>query len=272
MGERWHVVTGNQGITDGLADRLPQPVRLEHKLVKARKDAGEIKLTFKVGNSTVVRRHEVVVFALPFSTLREVDLDPSLGLDSLIRPGISKLDVINNMVYGTNAKLHVGFEGPFWTDVGFPTDGVSWSDLRNHQVTWESNPTNRSFVDAVQVDYSGGQRGEGLNPNNPNHEAALFLTDLDLVFPGALDAAKRTSKNKFLAHLDHWPSDEFIKGSYIANQPGYFTTIAGLEPEPVGNIFFAGEHTDSFYESQGFMEGGAVSGIRAAEQVLAAFG
>jgi monoamine oxidase len=270
--ERYHVVTGNQGITDALADRQPRAAELEHKLVKARKDGSKIELTFKVGNSTVVRRHEVVVFALPFSTLREVDLDPSLGLDDLIRPGISKLDIINNMVYGTNAKLHVGFEGPFWTDVGFATDGVSWSDLRNHQVAWEVNPTNRTFADAVQVDYSGGQRGAGLNPNNPDHEARLFVTDLNLVFPGALDAAKRTSNNKFLADLSHWPSWEFTKGSYIANQPGYFTTIAGLEPEPVGSIFFAGEHTDSFYEWQGFMEGAANSGIRAAEEVLAAFG
>jgi hypothetical protein len=35
------------------------------------------------------------------------------------------------------------------------------------------------------------------------------------------------------------------------NQPGYFTTIAGFEAPPVGNLFFAGEHTSSFYEQQG---------------------
>ena len=48
------------------------------------------------------------------------------------------------------------------------------------------------------------------------------------------------------------------------------TTIAGNEPKPVGNLFFAGEHTDSFYEWQGFMEGGALSGLRAAAEVLTA--
>ena len=35
------------------------------------------------------------------------------------------------------------------------------------------------------------------------------------------------------------------------------------------NLFFAGETTDSFYEWQGFMEGGANSGIRAANELLA---
>ena len=53
------------------------------------------------------------------------------------------------------------------------------------------------------------------------------------------------------------------------NQPGYFTTIADNEQKPVENLFFAGEHTSSFYEWQGFMEGAVVSGLRAADEVLA---
>jgi monoamine oxidase len=72
--------------------------------------------------------------------------------------------------------------------------------------------------------------------------------------------------------MEHWLSNSFAKGSYTCNQPGYFTTIAGHEPAPVGNLFFAGEHTNSFYEYQGFMEGAALSGLRAAAEVLAALG
>ena len=47
-----------------------------------------------------------------------------------------------------------------------------------------------------------------------------------------------------------------------------FTTIAGWESAPVGNLLFAGEHTNSFYEWQGFMEGALLSGIDAAAQIL----
>jgi monoamine oxidase len=39
-----------------------------------------------------------------------------------------------------------------------------------------------------------------------------------------------------------------------------------LEFEPVGNIHFAGEHTS--LDSQGYMEGGAETGKRAAQAVL----
>jgi monoamine oxidase len=101
-------------------------------------------------------------------------------------------------------------------------------------------------------------------------EAARFLEDLDTVYPGALAAATRDARGDFLVHLEHWPSNPLAKGSYTCNQPGYFTTIADNEQKPVGNLFFAGEHTASFYELQGFMEGGAVSGVRAADEVLRA--
>jgi monoamine oxidase len=50
--------------------------------------------------------------------------------------------------------------------------------------------------------------------------------------------------------------------------PGQFTTIAGNEGKPVRPLYFAGEHANSFYEWQGFMEGAALSGIQAAQDIL----
>ena len=61
-----------------------------------------------------------------------------------------------------------------------------------------------------------------------------------------------------VAHLEHWPSNPLARGSYTCYKPGQFTTIAGLEGLPVGNVFFAGEHANSFYDWQGFMEGAAL--------------
>ncbi|MBE9019806.1 FAD-dependent oxidoreductase, partial [Chroococcidiopsidales cyanobacterium LEGE 13417] len=42
----------------------------------------------------------------------------------------------------------------------------------------------------------------------------------------------------------------------------------GNEGKPVDNLFFAGEHANSFYEWQGYMEGAALSGIKAASDIL----
>jgi monoamine oxidase len=268
--ERYHVVDGNQQIPQGIADRLEGPQELEARLVAARKLAsGRVELTFDHSGQTFSRAHDAVVFALPFTMLREVELDPSLGLQEKLKPdGLSKLDVINTFVLGTNAKMNVGFNGRFWA--GQNSSGETWSDLPNHQLTWEVNPSRVTTDHAVIVDYSGGLRGAQLDANRVQREAELWLTDLDKVLPGALASATRV-KGKYLAHLQHWPSDPFIKGSYTCNQPGYFTTILGHEATPVGNLYFAGEHTDQFYEWQGFMEGGANSGIRAATEILGDF-
>jgi monoamine oxidase len=196
--------------------------------------------------------------------LRQVALDDSLDLPP------EKRFAIDNFVLGTNAKMNVGFDGRFWFNAN--SSGETWSDLPNHQLTWEVNPSRATDRHAVIVDYSGGERGAALNPNKVQQEAALWLTDLDRILPGALAAATRDDKNRFLAHLQHWPSDPFSEGSYTCNQPGYFTTILGHEATPVGNLYFVGEHTDFFYEWQGFMEGAANSGIRAANEVLSDFG
>ncbi len=55
---------------------------------------------------------------------------------------------------------------------------------------------------------------------------------------------------------------------YTCDLPGQFTTIAGLEGQSVGALKFAGEHADSFYSWQGFMEGAALSGLAVAEELI----
>ena len=259
--ERYHIIGGNDQIVERLHSRLQDQIELGMLLVKARKtSSGRVELIFKDGSRTVTVTHDAVVFAIPFSTLREVELDVSLGLPEW------KLDAIQMLRYGTNAKMMIGFNSRPWIAQG--SKGTSYSDLPNHQNTWETNPTRATDMHAILTDYSGGKRGASLNPQKVQTEAKLFLTDLDRVYPGAFAAAFRDAKGKFRVHLEHWPSNPLVKGSYTCNHPGYFTTIADNEAKPIGNLHFAGEHTSSFYESQGFMEGAALSGIRAAQEIL----
>jgi monoamine oxidase len=85
----------------------------------------------------------------------------------------------------------------------------------------------------------------------------------------AFSGAAARLGNGFLAHLEHWPSNPLTLPSFTCYTPGQFTTIAGNEATPAGNLFFAGEHANSFYELQGFMEGAALSGIASASAILA---
>jgi monoamine oxidase len=263
--ERYHCVRGNQQIPEAIAARLPGRIELAHRLLAVRRRAdSRLELTFDRQGRTSTAVHDAVVLSIPFNLLREVEFDANVGLT----PG--KRYAIDNVVYGWNAKMHVGMRGRFWGAYG--SNGEVWATMPDVQLVWEPNPSRASATDAVLLDYSGGDRALGLRPGKVQDEAGRFVEGLEEALPGAVARAKRDARGQYLAHLEHWPSDPFTRGAYTCNQPGYFTRILGHEGRPEGNLFFAGETTDPFYEWQGFMEGAANSGIRAANEVLATVG
>lgn len=259
--ERYHLIDGNDRIIEGLVDGISGQIAYGTVLERVRRTpAGRIELTLQQGSTTLVKTHEAVVLALPFSVLRHIDLDTSLTVPP------NQLAAIQQLGYGTNAKLMVGFTARPWVTLG--SSGTSYADLPNSQATWETNPTRATGTHGILTDYSSGPRGAGLNPAAVQTEVSRFLADANVVYPGLQGAATRVG-TQYLAHLEHWPSNPFTNGSYTSYRPGQFTTLAGLEGLPVNNLFFAGEHTNSFYEWQGFMEGAALSGLKAAKDILA---
>jgi monoamine oxidase len=258
--ERYHVLDGNDRIVSGLAQGLPRSVELGMLLRAVSETAGgRVELTFDTPGGVVSRTHDAVVLAIPFTTLRAVALD--IDLDRV--PG--KRAAIDFLGYGTNAKMMVGFVRRPWIDQG--GNGTAYADLAKLVCTWETNPAHATSTRGVLTDYAGGVRGASMNPAAVQLEANEYLADLNFVFSGAHAAARRV-EGEVVAHLEHWPSNPLALGSYTCYKPGQFTTMAGLEGLPVGNVFFAGEHANSFYVWQGFMEGAALSGVDVAAAIL----
>lgn len=281
--ERYHVIGGNDQIVEGIRQRLTSPIVTGAELEGLSRNAfGEYAL--KMRGASTPERADAVVLAVPFSTLRRVTLDPSLGLSA------DKRRAIDELGYGYNAKTMVGFQGRPWID-RYGADGLIYADLPNLQTTWETNYT-RAGATSILTDYAGGARGRALQYPPPplgqssscnachtppsfalsddttlQAQADAFLTDLDRVWPGARGAASRVG-GKYVVRRGHWLAQKYSRGSYTCYTPGQFTSIAGLEGEAAGFLKFAGEHANSFYEWQGFMEGACLSGIAAAGQIL----
>lgn len=254
---------GNDLITTGLADRLAVPPSLGHRLVSVRKLAGGmLRLSFETGGTVVQSDHHAVVLTLPFSVLREVELHASLELPAWKRLAIKSADM------GRHSKLMLGFQSPVWREAhGLNGSGVS--DMDSVQSTWEANPSAAGAHGAVLAGHFGGARAQAMSAATLQADAGAFLAGLERVMPGATAAAARDAGGRLLAHAENWASNPYSRGSQSSNRPGYFTTTAGQEAKPIGNLLFGGEHTSSFYEWQGFMEGGALSGLRTAGEVLA---
>lgn len=255
-----HVVEGTDRITTGLAERLPTPVSLGHRLVAVRKlSGGQVRLTFDVDGRTLQSDHDAVVLTLPFTVLRDVQLDANLELPAW------KRFAIDNAAMGENSKLMVGFNQSYWY-IKHGSNGSGYSDRAHLHNTWETNPTHGGESRGVLTQYTGGADARALNPKRIQAHAKSFLNDLDQVLPGANAMARRNARGNVLAIGENWSQNPYSKGAYSCPRPGYFTTTAHNEAKAVGNLMFAGEHTSSFYEWQGSMEGAALSGLRTAAE------
>ena len=254
--ERYHLHEGNQAVPDGLAAQLPGRIELGHELVAVTtRSDGRPVLTFDTDGGTVETSPDRVVFALPFTLLRRLDLTGA-GLTD------GKQTIIRNLGYGTNAKLMMRFGSRPWRTTGLASGGAV-SDLGAMQATWE---TSRGYggVDGILTNFVGGNHGVAMGMGSAEDRAAETLPWIDTVFPGTQAAYLAGS-----AVRQHWPTAPFALGSYACYKLGQ-GGFAGLEGEAEGAFHFCGEHTS--VEAQGYMEGAAETGLRAADEVLTEFG
>ncbi len=257
--ERFHIVGGNDQVVTGMIGQLPpETVQHGHVLVAVRANADStVTLTFEVAGSLSDVVADVVVFALPFSTLRDVDLTRS-GLSS------TKRNVISTMGMGTNAKVHLELTHKTWPALGF--SGATFGEWDRLACAWDDCvPLGPGAAPALYVAFPGGRVGRsGLTGADhgptPAADAAWALGEIDNVFPGT--SAVYTG----LSYEDHWALDPWVKGAYSYYRVGQARTYAALAQAPEGPYLFAGEHTSS--ENIGFLDGAVETGEEAARTVL----
>ena len=248
--ERFHVRGGNDLIPQGLAAKLSDAIEPGHVLEAIRGDADGYVLSFRKGEAAREVRAGQVVLALPFTLLRKVRIDVELPE--------RKRNAIENLAYGSNAKLMIGFERRVWRE--HHANGASMSDLA-YQTSWDTSRKQAGSAGAL-TNFTGGRHGIELGQGTPKQQAEAAVRDLERVFPGIAAARGNAAEARM-----HWPSNPWVLGSYACFQPGDWSSLGGVMGEAVGGLHFAGEHCS--IEAQGFMEGGCESGELAAQAVLA---
>jgi monoamine oxidase len=250
--ERFHIVEGNDSVPTRLAQRLKQPVEFGTRLESIGSDGSGFRLALQRDGSAIEAKADMVVLAIPFTILRQLDLRISLS--------DPKRKAIDELGYGTNAKLIAGFSRRPWEDAH--STGYTFTDLE-FQCCWETS-RGQAGSHAILTNFAGGNLGQHLNEGELQERAATFTGQVEKIYPGAQDAFTKK------AIRQHWPSSPFALGSYTCYKPGQYSTLSDSIATPVGNLFFAGEHTSA--EFNGYMEGAAESGERAAREVLAKVG
>ncbi|MFI6602528.1 flavin monoamine oxidase family protein [Nonomuraea sp. NPDC050536] len=254
--ERWLIHGGNDQVPNLLAEKLPEGcLQLETPLTAVRRAGSGYRLDF--GSFGEVEA-DYVVFALPFTTLRKVDLTHA-GLSA------RKRDAIAHHGMGTNAKVMLQFSDKFaahhrWNG-SLSSDKPRWG-------TWDSSIADGGAESLLTI-FSGGTAGASYPATQahgpaPDSVVSQSLAWLDRHIPGLADSYNGNS------WLDSWVDDPWAHGSYATFRPGQYTRYWGLSKLPEGRLHFAGEHTST--HSQGYLNGGVESGERAAKEILASLG
>ena len=224
-----------------------------------RSSGDAVELTFADVSEPVVA--DRVILAVPFTTLRQVDLDGA-GFSEAMRNAIDELGM------GTNAKVLMQFDRPFYTGFGDWSGGLNRGDDPIFG-TWESGGTDGSEGFGLLTVFSGGRVGAGYDADEPHAVAdrrvvTETLAAIEQAVPGVTEAFNGR------AWLDSWVQDPWVGGSYAAFLPGQLTSYWGATSQAQGPVHLAGEQTSTY--SQGFLNGGVESGSRAAAEVLGAIG
>jgi monoamine oxidase len=257
--EKWHIRGGNDQLITGILERLGgAPVYLGQRLVALRRSGQGYVCTFETGSATADVSADHVVLALPFTTLRAVDLS-GVEIAPLHRVAIDEEPL------GSNSKLFLQFDSRIW-NVDQRTGNCYDDGLV--QGGWEASlnqPGRAGILGALPGGESALEWGsrfaltdyEGPAPA-PMVEA--FLANFDSLFPGA---ARHYNGRSYYV----WsPGDPHILGAYSYLKVGQYTGFNGIQGVREGNLHFAGEHTSVNF--QGYIEGALRSGYRCADEIV----
>ncbi len=263
--ERYHINGGNERLPEAIANYIGrQNIKQGWAMQSIKTNAdGTVTMSFTTPgkNQTVTADH--VILCMSFSVLRTLDYRGA-NFDS------RKQTAITQIGSGRNSKLQLQFTSRYWNTQGpwGKSNGNVYTDIGIHNI-WDVS-RGQAGSSGLLNDYAGGNVAAGYKPSTPYSNAATnpqvttyakaFLAKLENVFPGITKqwTGKATLSTPFL--------DPLLNCSYSYWRVGQYTSFSGYEGAAQGTIHFAGEHCSQDF--QGYMEGGAAEGIRAANEIL----
>ncbi|MFF4102815.1 flavin monoamine oxidase family protein [Streptomyces sp. NPDC001903] len=265
--ERYHIIGGNDRLPNAMAQALPAgSLVMGRELVALRVSAdGTQTLTFNDAGATRTVVADHTVLCLPLPILQRIDITGA-GFDPLMT------NLLRDARMGYCTKLNMQFSSRPWRGTG-PWPGVSAGDCftdSDVQQTWDTTKVQPGNA-GILLQYGGGSLAGSLTPGTPfatdsdpyvRTLAGRMLTGIDSFFPGT--KAAWTGR----AQLSAWHRNPYSLGAYSYWPVGYLHKYAKYEGTAQGRIHIGGEHCS--YDFQGFMEGGATEGDRAAKEVIAA--
>ena len=235
------LVEGGQQLPITMAAALSRDVEL-NKDVRA-VDYAKDSVTVTCLDGTQFRARRLIV-AAPIVALRTMDFSPPLP--PLLR------EAIQSSKASGNTSFFLSTEHPFWEDDGLPPS--LWSDTIFERIFARDELEGGQYRMRAWINGDNALRVDRLG----ERAGAELLETLARIRPSTKGHVK------IIGHYS-WGADPFAGGEKYVLGPGDVTRYGKTVSQPVGPIYWAGEHHKS--RDQG-VEAALQSGERAAREVL----
>ena len=239
---------GNDRLPVAMAATLEDALHLNTVALAVRYDQGSMRLMVQGANGDQAQmKADYVIFAVPVTTLRAIDIRPDLPVE--------QAKVFARLKYGRVTKSLLQFDRRFWKRksraAAYGTDAPSGA-------IWDGNEEQRGKAGILTL-MAGGQASEDSQKILTQEGVEGLIRSLSWLKPGGSELLS--------SHVVTWEEDPWAQGGYAYFDPAFDPAWRPWLARPHGRILFAGEHTSIKW--QGYMNGAVESGLRAAAEVWA---
>ena len=242
--EFYKIQGGMDRLPSAMAASLHGIVRYSAPVVRIEQSAASVRVDYRQGNATRSIRASRVILAVPFSTLRQMEIRPAFSPD--------RTRVIEGLPYFSAARFLLQARTRFWH-----SDGLSGAARTDQPVEIWDATYNLGGTRGILAATVGGVLGEQAGGMSPDAAVRFGEGLVEKVFP-----TLGSNFEKGVAY--RWARDPWARGAFAVFHPGQMTSMMPDIARADGRVHFAGEHTSSW---MGWMEGALESGERAAREV-----
>jgi lysine-specific histone demethylase 1 len=265
-GKHSMVIGGYQQVTRGLL-YCPQPLDVRKKSAVKRiryspKNDGSIATIETQDGETIEADYVISTIPLGVLKARHVDFEPALP--------DWKMGAISRMGYGVLNKIILVYQEAFWDQSKdifgtlrnppnrFSLDQSEYFQQRGRFFQW-FNVTKTTGVPTLLALMAGDAAFS--TESTPNE---ILIAEATKVLRTVFGSAVPEKPTEVV--VTRWGGDKFSLGSYSYSGPDFQPDDYDVMARPIGNLFFAGEHTCGTHPAT--VHGAYISGLRVAAEVL----
>ncbi len=237
---------GNSSLPEAFAATLDDTIHYRCSLQGIENKADEVNLRVATINGEENWQCDHVILALPFSSLRSVDVGGNFPA--------ARQTMIDEMPYTQISRTYLQTASRFW-EQGAPLAAVYTDGPLERFFDLSERMPDQLGMLQNWLNGVGMQSFEGLSDEQ---RVAAIIENMQSLWPG--------SGAEIQQGLSIDWGQTYCKGAYAHFAPGQVHSFTANVSKPLGRVHFAGEHTE--FAAAG-MEGALVSGRRAAAEILA---